>query len=46
MATIIKLKPTTAKGTYVKSIYLTTTMGPSIKINSKDLQAEVKEIVG
>jgi hypothetical protein len=25
---------------------LTTTMGPSIKINSKDLQAEVKEIVG
>ena len=43
---ILRAKPASAKGTYVKSIYLTTTMGPSIKINSKDLQAEVKEIVG
>ena len=43
---VLRAKPASAKGTYVKSIYLTTTMGPSIKINSKDLQAEVKEIVG
>ena len=43
---ILKAKPSAAKGTYVKSIYLTTTMGPSIKIDSKNLQAEVKEIVG
>ena len=33
-------------GTYVKSVYLTTTMGPGIKVDSKNLQAEVKEIVG
>ena len=43
---ILKAKPSAAKGTYVKSIYLTTTMGPSIKIDAKNLQAEVKEIVG
>ena len=43
---ILRAKPASAKGTYVKSIYLTTTMGPSIKIDSKNLQAEVKEIVG
>ena len=43
---IIKAKPSSAKGTYVKSVYVTTTMGPSIKIDSKNLVADVKEIVG
>ena len=43
---VLRAKPSAAKGTYVKSIYLTTTMGPSIKIDSKNLQVEVKEIVG
>ena len=43
---VLRPKPSAAKGTYVKSIYLTTTMGPSIKIDAKNLQAEVKEIVG
>ncbi|MCS6968087.1 MAG: 50S ribosomal protein L1 [Cytophagales bacterium] len=33
LATILKLKPASAKGTYVKSIHLSTTMSPSIKIN-------------
>ena len=33
--TIIKLKPTAAKGTYIKSIYLSSTMSPGIKIDSK-----------
>jgi len=28
--TLIKLKPTAAKGTYVKSIYMSSTMSPSI----------------
>ena len=43
---VLRAKPSAAKGTYVKSIYLTTTMGPSIKIDSKNLQTEIKEIVG
>lgn len=29
---IKKIKPTSAKGTYLKAIYLTTSMGPSIKV--------------
>ncbi|MEN6501302.1 MAG: 50S ribosomal protein L1 [Tenuifilaceae bacterium] len=37
--TIIKLKPTTAKGTYLKSIYLSTTMSPGLAIDTKSIAA-------
>ncbi len=37
--TIIKLKPTTAKGTYVKSIYLSSTMSAGIKVDPKTVGA-------
>ena len=37
IATIIKLKPTAAKGTYVKSIYLSSTMSKGIKIDPKSV---------
>ncbi|MFD0835447.1 50S ribosomal protein L1 [Mariniflexile aquimaris] len=33
--TLIKLKPTTAKGVYVKSIYLSSTMSPSVAVDPK-----------
>jgi len=33
MDAIIKAKPAAAKGTYIKSLYLTATMGPAIKVN-------------
>jgi large subunit ribosomal protein L1 len=33
--TLVKLKPTAAKGTYIKSIYLSSTMSPGIGIDSK-----------
>ena len=35
MATIIKLKPAAAKGTYVKSLYLSSTMSRGIKVDPK-----------
>jgi large subunit ribosomal protein L1 len=35
--TIIKLKPAASKGTYMKSIYLSSTMSPSIQIEPKSL---------
>lgn len=35
MSTIMKLKPTSAKGTYVKSIYLSSTMSLGVKIDTK-----------
>ncbi len=35
--TIIKLKPSTAKGTYVKSVFLSSTMSPGIKIDTKTI---------
>ena len=37
MATIMKLKPTSAKGTYVKSVYLSSTISPSIKIDTRSI---------
>ncbi len=33
LQTIIKMKPSSAKGQYVKSLYLSSTMGPGIKIS-------------
>jgi large subunit ribosomal protein L1 len=37
LQTIIKLKPTTAKGTYIKSIYMSSTMSPSVEIDAKSV---------
>lgn len=35
--TLIKLKPAAAKGTYIKSIYLSSTMSPGVKIDTKTI---------
>lgn len=37
--TIIKMKPASAKGTYVKSVYLSSTMGPGVKISKDEIAA-------
>ena len=38
MSTIIKLKPSAAKGTYVKSIFLSTTMSPGVEVDPKSVE--------
>ena len=38
--TIIKLKPSAAKGTYVLSIYLSTTMSPGLQIDPKSVETK------
>ena len=40
---VLRAKPASSKGVYLKSVYLTTTMGPSIKLDNKNVATEVKE---
>ena len=35
ITTLVKLKPQTSKGTYIKSIFLSSTMSPGIQVDSK-----------
>ena len=42
---VLRAKPSSAKGTFVKSVYLSTTMGPGLKLDPKTFAAEVKELV-
>jgi large subunit ribosomal protein L1 len=37
ISTVIKLKPAAAKGTYVKSIYISSTMSPGVQIDIKSV---------
>ena len=39
LQTLIKMKPSSAKGTYIKSIYMSSTMSPSIQVDAKSLIA-------
>ena len=40
--TVVRLKPTSAKGTYIKSIYLSTTMSAGIKVDPKSVVSGVE----
>ncbi len=42
MDTLVRLKPTTSKGTYLKSIHLSTTMGPGIPVEPGDVKNLVR----
>ena len=39
LSTIVRLKPSTAKGTYIKSIAISTTMGPGVHIDRSEVVA-------
>jgi large subunit ribosomal protein L1 len=39
LTTIVKMKPASAKGTYVKSLYLSSTMGKGLRINREEMAA-------
>jgi len=39
---VLRAKPSASKGVYLKSVFLTTTMGPSIKLDNKNVATEVK----
>jgi large subunit ribosomal protein L1 len=40
LETLLRLKPASAKGTYMKSVTLSTTIGPGIKVDTNPLVAE------
>ncbi len=40
MATIMKLKPAAAKGSYVKSIFISTTMSAGLQIDPKSVETK------
>ena len=42
LQTIIKMRPSSAKGVYVKSLYLSTTMGPGLKITKDETTVATK----
>jgi large subunit ribosomal protein L1 len=39
LQTVIKLKPASAKGTYIKSIYISSTMSPGVQVEPKSVTA-------
>ncbi len=42
MDQLVRLKPTTSKGTYLKGIHLSTTMGPGIAVDTSDVKTLVR----
>ena len=39
LSTLVRLRPSAAKGTYIKSIYMSSTMSPGVRIESKTLNS-------
>jgi len=42
MDALLRLKPATSKGTYMKGVYLSTTMGPGIPVDASDVKNLVR----
>jgi large subunit ribosomal protein L1 len=43
LETLVKLRPATVKGTYIKSIALSTTMGPGIRIDPVEVESMLRK---
>ncbi len=39
LQTLVRLRPSSAKGTYIKSVYISSTMSPGVRIESKSLNS-------
>lgn len=44
--TLLRVKPAAAKGTYMKNVVVSTTMGPGIKVDTASLRAEIDSAKG
>lgn len=42
LSAVIRVKPQTAKGVYLQSVYLSTTMGPGMKVDVKEFETTAK----
>jgi large subunit ribosomal protein L1 len=42
MDTLVRLKPATSKGTYIKGVHISTTMGPGIPVDTSDVKNLVR----
>ena len=40
---VVKAKPASSKGTYLRSLFVSTTMGPSIKLNTVEIRNMFKQ---
>lgn len=43
---VLRAKPSAAKGTYLKSLYVTSTMGPSIRVDTTKIGVEIRDYLG
>lgn len=43
---ILRARPSAAKGTYLRSLYVTSTMGPSIRVDTTKIGVEIREYLG
>ena len=43
---VLRAKPSASKGTYMKSLYVSSTMGPGIKVDTSGITAEVRDALG
>ena len=42
LETIIRIKPSTSKGTYMKGLAISTTMGPGVKVDAASLKDVIR----